>query len=787
MPVRVPVSWLREYVSFDMPVPQLGELLSMTGTKLEALHTRGVPAGSLESYRIGRVISREQHPNADRLSLCMVDVGEGEPRQIVCGASNFEAGATVAVALPGAVLPDGTQLRKAKLRGLESDGMMLSERELELSAEHAGIITLPGDWPVGDPLSDHLPISEQVMEFEITSNRPDCQNVYGIAREVSAVLDTDLADWPGSDPQPAGDDHVDDWVKARIEAPDLCPRWAGRVFTDVRVGPSPPWLKARIAAAGMRPISNVVDITNYVMLAVGEPTHAFDLDLVAGREIIVRRAAAGEKVVTLDGQERTLDPDVLVIADAEKPSAVAGLMGSEWSEVRDTTTTVLLECANFDGPSTQASSVRLGLRTEGSSRWEKGLDPHLPPRALALASQLMVELCGARMVPGTIDLHGELPQPPVVGLRRDRLEQVIGIPYSQQEIERSLTRLGYTALDGGWRVPTWRMGDTTREIDLVEEVARVVGLERVPTRMPPHADAVGSLGAHEPFNRRLVEVLRGAGLSESVTLGFWDAEMPDRLRLGEDDPRRAAVPVKNPMTADQVLLRTLVFPGLLGSVARNLAAGAGSVALFEVAQVSLPGGGELPDQPRRVAGVLAGEGAGFLELKGILETLYRSLHSELGVERASEPFLHPGRAARTAAGFLGELHPLAAEAFGIEVPAAVFELDVGTLAAARGGVVTYRDVTSFPPLRQDIAIAVDEEVAAADVVSAVREAGGPDLARAEVFDVYRGPQVGEGRKSLALHLVFQAADRTLTDAEGDAARDRIVASLGERFGAALRA
>jgi phenylalanyl-tRNA synthetase beta chain len=736
---------------------------------------------------IGRVISHEQHPNADRLSLCMVDVGEAEPRQIVCGASNFEAGATVAVALPGAVLPDGTQLRKAKLRGLESDGMMLSERELELSAEHLGIIVLPSDWPVGAPLADHLPIAEQVMEFEITSNRPDCQNVYGIAREVSAVLDTDLADWPGSDPAASGDDHVDDWVTARIDAPELCPRWAGRVFTDVRIGPSPPWLKARIAAAGMRPISNVVDITNYVMLAVGEPTHAFDLDLVAGRQIIVRRAAAGEQVVTLDGQRRTLDPDVLVIADAEKPSAVAGLMGSEWSEVRDTTSTVLLECANFDGPSTQASSVRLGLRTEGSSRWEKGLDPHLPPRALALASQLMVELCGARMVPGTIDLHGELPQPPVVGLRRERLQQLIGASYTEQEVQRSLTRLGYTPRDGGWLVPSWRAGDTTREIDLVEEVARVVGLDRVPTEMPPHADAVGSLGAHEPFNRHLVGVLRGAGLSESVTLGFWDAGMPDRLRLAGGDPRRAAVPVRNPMTADQALLRTLVFPGLLGAVARNLAAGAGSVALFEVAQVSLAGSGELPDQPRRVAGVMAGAGAGFLELKGVLETLYRSLHCELEVERTAEPFLHPGRAARTAAGLLGELHPLAAEAFGIEVPAAVFELDVAVLAAARGGVVAYRDVTSFPPLRQDIAIAVAEEVAAADVVAAVREAGGPQLARADVFDVYRGPQVGEGRKSLALHLVFQAADRTLTDAEGDAAREQIVAALADRFGAALRA
>ncbi|HET7380041.1 MAG TPA: phenylalanine--tRNA ligase subunit beta, partial [Gaiellales bacterium] len=285
--MRVPVSWLREYVSFDLPVRELGELMSMTGTKVEAIHRTGVP-GDAGLFRIGRVVTRGQHPDADRLSLCQVDVGEGELRQIVCGATNFAPGDTVAVALPGATLPDGTELRVAKLRGVESHGMMLSERELELSADHAGLMLLPDGPEPGSPLVDVLPIADEVIEFEITSNRPDCLSVYGVAREVSASLDADLAPWPGIDPVPAGSDTVDDWVRARIDAPELCPRWAGRVFTDVRVGPSPPWLKARIAAAGMRPISNVVDITNYVMLCLGEPTHAFDLDKVTGREIIVR-------------------------------------------------------------------------------------------------------------------------------------------------------------------------------------------------------------------------------------------------------------------------------------------------------------------------------------------------------------------------------------------------------------------------------------------------------------------------------------------------------------------
>ena len=753
--MKVPVSWLRDFVQFDLPVPELAELMSMTGTKVEAVHRRGVPEG-LEFYRVGKVLTRDRHPDADRLSLCTVDVGESDPRQIVCGATNFTAGDTVAVALPGAVLPDGTVLRKAKLRGQVSDGMMLSERELELSNEHDGIMRLPADWAVGDPLVEHLAITDDVIEFEITSNRPDCQNVYGIAREVSAVLDTDLAPWPGTDPTPTGTGSIDDYVTARVDAPDLCPRWAARLFTDVKVGPSPEWLKARITAAGMRPISNVVDITNYVMLCVGEPTHAFDLEKVTGREIIVRRAIDGEPVTTLDGQNRTLDTDVLVIGDAEKPSAIGGLMGSEWSEVTDQTTTVLMECANFDGYSIQSSSVRLGLRTEGSSRWEKSLDPHLPPRALALASQLMVELAGATLVPGTIDIHGELPQPPVLPLRPERLEQVIG-----DDLYRCADRPGADAaglhgrrrrlagahLACGGHHPGDRSGGGGGACG---------GAGMVPSALPPHADAIGRWGSDEQFRRRLVEVLGGAGLSESVTVAFWDDDMPERLRLPGDHPARRAVRVVNPMSADQTHLRTLVFPGLLASLARNLSVGAEVVELFELARVALPADAPIPDQPQRIAGVMTGPGTGFAELKGVVErSTQRFTSTSTWPGQPSRSCTLEGRPRRRR-GSWGELHPLVAEGFGIEVPVMVFELDVGTLAEARPALVMHRDVTSFPALRQDIAVVVSDEVAAGDVVTAAHAAGGPLLSRVDVFDVYRGDQVGEGKVSLALHLVFQA-------------------------------
>jgi phenylalanyl-tRNA synthetase beta chain len=665
--------------------------------------------------------------------------------------------------------------------------MMLSERELDLGQDHAGIMLLPDDWPVGDALIDHLAIADDVLEFEITSNRPDCQNVYGVAREVSAALDTDLAHWPGAEPEAAGSGSVEEYVTARIDAPDLCPRWAGRVFTGVKVGQSPPWLKARIAAAGMRPISNVVDITNYVMLAIGEPTHAFDLDKVAGREIIVRRACDGEPVTTLDGQGRTLDNDVLVIADGERPSAIAGLMGAEWSEVSDATTTVLIECANFDGPSTQRSSIRLGLRTEGSSRWEKGLDPHLVPRALALASQLMVELTGAQLVPGTVDLHGDLPQPPVVGLRKERLEALIGVEYTEEEIGRALTRLGYEPQDGGWLVPTWRVADTTREVDLIEEVMRIVGIERVPAEMPGGHPGGGRLGADEVLRRQVVDILRGAGLTEAATLTLWDTGVPGRLRLGAGDRRGDLVELQNPMSAEWTAMRTLVFPGLLHSARTNLAMGQPSVAMFEVGHVFLRSAEPLPDQPAHVAGVLAGEGAGFFEAKGVVEALLEGVRVEnAGFGPADERFLHPGRSATVLDGFVGELHPEVAEAYGLEGTVAVFELGLDGLRGPAREQVLYRDVTSFPPLRQDIAVVVGEDVPAGRVVEVVRASGGAELAAVEVFDVYRGPPVPEGRKSVALHLVFQSSGRTLTDAEGDAARARIVTALASQLGGELR-
>src|SRR2546421_1159384 len=414
--LRVPVSWLREYVAFDAPLNEVAERLSVSSAEVEGIERRGVADvdGNLGFFRVGRVVEAGKHPNADRLQLCQVDVGEGEPRQIVCGAWNFGPGATVAVALPGAVLPNGMKLEQAKLRGEVSSGMILAEDEVALGTDHSGIMVLPDDWEPGTPLADALPLAEDILLVESTGNRPDLLSIYGIAREVAALFELELAA-PGRDPDGRGDESVD----IRIEDFEGCPRYVGRLFRDVRIGPSPVWLKARLLAAGMRPISDVVDVTNYAMLALGNPLHAFDFDKLAGGRIVVRRAHPGEEIRTLDGQVRQLTPDDLMIADAERAIALAGIMGGEETEVTEQTTNVLLEAANFEPIGILRSSERLGLRTEGSNRWEKGVDPHLAGQAAALATQLLVELAGARWT-GATDVQGTLPERPVIRLRPER-------------------------------------------------------------------------------------------------------------------------------------------------------------------------------------------------------------------------------------------------------------------------------------------------------------------------------------------------------------------------------
>jgi phenylalanyl-tRNA synthetase beta chain len=763
--MRVPVSWLKEYVAFDVPLEEMAARLVISSCEVDRIVKRGVPDtnGNLAHYLVGKVVEAGKHPNADRLQLCRVDVGDAEPRQIVCGAWNFGAGATVAVALPGALLPDGQKLEQAKLRGAVSDGMILSERELELGAEHGGILVLEDGIEPGTPLADVLPLTDDVLELETGHNRPDLLSVYGIAREVAALLDVPLAPPPGIDPPRSEDEPVD----VQIEDFDGCPRYIGRTFRDVRVAPSPPWLKARLLAAGMRPISNVVDITNYVMLGLGNPLHAFDQAKLQERRIVVRRARAGEEIRTLDDTVRPLDAHDLVIADADHPVAIAGIMGSLESEVDERTTDVLLEAANFEPLTIHRSSERLRLRTEGSNRWEKGVDPYLAEQAAKLAAQLLVDVGGARWT-GDLDARRELPERPVVRLRPERTDLLVGLRTEPADQRAILERIGFdVAPDWAVTVPTWRARDVTREADLVEEVSRF-RLDEVPYTLPQRTVMFGRLTREQRLRRAVEDVLLGCGFTEAYN---WSLVPED------DDPNALRLP--EPLSAEQAVLRTTFRRGLVESAQRNVDAGADDVALFEIARVYLPSGEKLPDERWRLGAICSG---GFARAKGAIETLHEALKVQLNVEPTSQPFLHPGKAARFDSGWVGELHPtVLADSWGI------FELDLASLFAGVPDVVHYEDVITFPPVRQDLAFTVPEVVTAGELVAAASEAAGPELREMRAFDVYRGDQVGPGRKSIAFSVVFQSPERTLTDEDAAKLRQRIVQALDERFGAQLRA
>jgi phenylalanyl-tRNA synthetase beta chain len=810
--MRAPLPWLREYCDPDLDVVRIEERLTMTGTKVEAVHHVGPPTG--ENFVVGHVLAAEQHPDADRLKVCKVDLGEGEPATIVCGAPNVAAGQTVAVARPGAVMPGGTKLGKAKLRGIVSEGMILAASELELEPageRSAGIMVLDdltpdAEFAPGAPLADVLPLVTEVLELEITPNRPDCLGLYGVARELHAATGAPLASEPwAEDPGTAG---ALDGASVEVLCPDLCPRFTARVFEEVTIAPSPLWLTARLTAAGQRPINNVVDITNYVMLATGQPLHAFDLDRVAGARLTVRRAADGERVETLDGQTRELDAEMVVIDDAQGPTSIAGIMGGARSEVEPGTTRVLLEVATWNGPNIHRTSWALGLRSEASGRFEKGLQPEQTLQAQALASALLVELCGARLVPGTIDVGGGGAPPLQIELRERRVAAILGVPVATARQAEILGALDFATepVASGLvaTVPALRRDDVTREIDLIEEVARIDGLERLPATLPARRGAAGLLTHPQRVQRFAEDAMAGRGLHEIVGWSFTEPGLLDRLRLPADHPLRAVVAIENPLSEELSIMRPTLLGSLLDAARHNLAHGAGEIAIFESGSVYRAGSGSTGAEEHHALGALLsgpltprswrGEPteADFFSAKGLLAGLLDGLHAGWAVEAAEPgrwPFLHPGRSAVVLAsseplGFLGELHPLVAEAWDLPRSAA-FAIDLGKVAAAAPEAVLFSPFGAYPELRQDIAVTLPEEVSAAQLLEAVRGAGGETLGQADVFDVYSGEQVGAGRRSLALALSFRSLEGTLTDEDVAPLRERIVAAVAE-IGGELR-
>ena len=806
--LRVPLTWLHEYCAPDLNAFDLADRLAMTGTEVERVEHVGVSA--LENFVVGKVLDAQPHPDADRLRVCQVDIGDGEPSQIVCGAPNVATGQTVAVAKPGAVMPDGTRLKVAKLRGQPSNGMILAEDEVSIGTDHNGIMVLPDGPPAGTALAEVLPIATEVLLVEVTPNRPDCLGVYGVAREAHAATGAALDAPPWADDGAAVPGELDA-VTITVDAPELCPRFTARAFEDVTIGPSPRWLKARLMAAGQRPISNVVDITNYVMLLTGQPLHAFDLDRIAGAQLTVRTATDGETMQTLDGQTRVLDSDMVLIADADGPTSIAGVMGGARSEVQDSTTRVLMEVANWDGANIHRTSLKLGLRSEASTRNEKGLQPEQALEAQAIATRLMIELCGARMLPGTIDIGGHGPPLQTIALRDARVTGLLGIEIPRPRQVEILTALEFRcdwAHDGlEVTVPAFRRADVTREADLIEEIARLGALESLPATLPSRHGAAGRLTDQQRLRRRAADTLTAQGLYEIVGWSFEGPELAARLRIDG----RPVVELENPMSADQSRLRTTLLGSLLEVGQRNRSRGAGSVQLFEAGAVYLPGPdsrsglGGRPDEPYHVAALLSGPVrsatwrdsdppvADFFSAKGVLAGMLDAVHVPWSLEAddAVEPFLHPGRAARilldgSPAGWIGEIHPQVADGWDWSDPISAFEIDLDAVAE-RVHIPRYADLTSFPEVREDLAVIVADTVSAADVLAVVRQVGSSLLAGADVFDVYRDEQrIGAGNVSLALRLRFRAPDRTLTDEEVANRRRKIAAALATQLEGRVR-
>jgi phenylalanyl-tRNA synthetase beta chain len=761
--MKVPVSWLREYVELTLPIAELARRLVFTSCEVDRITRRGVidADGNYGHFVVGKVLEAEKHPNADKLQLTKVDVGGGEPRSIVCGAWNFGAGATVAVVTPGAVMPGDFRIEKRKLRGEVSDGMILSERELELGADHGGIMLLADELDAGTPLADVLPLGDDVLEIETLYNRPDLTCVYGIAREVAALTGAELQPVPGTDPAREGDEPF----SLAIEELDACPRFIARVFRDVTIGESPTWLKGRLMGAGMRPISNVVDITNYVMLALGSPLHAYDGDTLRGG-IVVRRARAKETLVTLDGTSRELDPADLVIADHERAIGLAGVMGGQNTEVSETTTSVVLETANFEPLTVIRSGERHRMRSEAQTRWEKGVDPEAAALAATYASQLLAELTGARWT-GETELRAEPAAPTVIVYRPQYASATVGLEIVEDEQRERLGRLGFQVSDD-WSVtvPTWRARDVRRDIDVVEEVGRF-RLEDVPATLPRRQAMYGRL-THEQRLRRLVaDVLVGAGMYEAYTYS-----------LQHRDPDPNALELPEPLSSQQRVLRTNLTIGLIGAAQHNLDAGNGDVALFEIAHVYLPPG-PVPEERWRLGGIVQGD---YFRARGLVEAVFAALNIEPAFTRA-DPANELAVAATVQSGWVATYAP----GVGPDGEWSAFELDLAELFALVPERVTYRDVITYPPIRQDLAFVVDEGVPAGDLIAAAREAAGEELRDTRFLSDYRGDQIPAGKKSVAFSVAFQSAERTLSDDDAARLRAAIVSELSSRFGAELRA
>jgi phenylalanyl-tRNA synthetase beta chain len=800
--MRVSLEWLREYVSFQLNAAELAEKLTMSGIAVEAIEDQA------EQYRdmiVAQVVQLSKHEQADNLLIVKVATDQGQ-QQVITAAKNLKTGDLVPLALPGATLPDGKEITEVNFKGVLSQGMLCSGAELGLEKESSGIWVFESGFVPGTPVAEALGATDQILVLELTANRSDCLGMIGVAREVAAVLGGEMV--PSSTTVKEEGTPVEGRLSIEIRDPDLCPRYIGRIVTGVKIEPSPQWMQRRLQAAGVRPINNVVDITNYIMLEYNQPLHAFDYDRIAEHAIIVRRALDGEKLLTLDDVERQLEAGELLIADPRGPLCVAGVMGGASSEVRSNTVNILFEAAYFAPRSIRKTASKLGMKTESSFRFERGIDPNGTLTAMNRAMHL-IELLGAGTVAkGYIDQYPQSIEPVTIHTSAKAINQWLGTALSPAEIRNYLERVRFSVLEpqaGQFEVtvPTYRP-DVSFTADLAEEVARLYGYDLIPATIPESRQP-GGLTPLQRFEVECRSCLQGIGLSEIKTYSLYAKNVSERLQLPGNDPLSRTVDLLVPLSEEQAVMRTNLIHSMLECMAFNAKRRQSNLAFFELARIYRPKSGEiLPEEPLHLSVGLMGQlrengwnqsraEVDFYDLKGILEALFARLHlPQITLERSAQPFLHPGQAAEilvegTSVGWFGQVHPDVAAEYGLTKKAFVMELDLSLLAPLRESEIVFEALPKFPALERDLALVLPKAVPAAEVAAKIETITKHLVERVELFDVYQGEQVPEGMRSLAFKLVYRSKERTLTDVEVNQLQTELLTALNQAYGAMVRA
>lgn len=796
--MKIPMQWIGAYTPISLEPQAYMDRMIMCGDGVEGYENLGA---EVENVVVGRVLTCVPHPDSDHLRVTTVDIGEGEPLQIVCGAPNCEAGILVPVAKVGARLPGGVKIKKGKLRGVASEGMLCSSEELGVPVElypsvgAAGLLIFQEDYPLGADVRPILGIDDTVMDFEVLANRPDCLSVWGMARETAVACGSTFHKPEITVKESGGDIH--DYVQVEVRDPDLCPRYVARVIKDVRVGPSPMWLRKYLHGAGMRSINNVVDITNFVMLETGHPMHAFDLDMVEGHHIIVRRAVEGEHITTLDGKAHALTSGQLVICDASKPSCVAGIMGGEESEITEKTHTMMFECAVFDRASTRVTSRALGIRTESSGRFEKGVSVKTAMEAMDRACQLINELDAGDVVSGVIDLYPNPAQQQVVTGSCKRIAQRTGVDIPPEEIERILTALYFDVKREGDAltavVPDFRQ-DVEGEADLSEEVLRIYGYDKIPSTLLRGETTPGGRSDRMRLKDDLAGQLQGMGYYEIMNFSFLSPKDIEKLNLPAGDERLQPLQIRNPLGEDTSVMRSTLVPGMLKTLALNMNHGNETARLYEAAAVFdplHPTAEGLPTETQTLCLGVYGKEEDFYTLRGAVEQLLRHRGIAFDIVPGGESYHHPGRCARLMQGetvlcALGEVHPAVRENFDMPARALVAEINLETIAALSQPMGAVKPMPRYPAVSRDLSLVMAESTSVGPLMADMAKAAGAILEDVKLFDVYRSAALGADMKSVAFAFVFRGADRTLTEQEITAAMDKILKVAAEKYNAVIR-